>query len=96
VFLDRLAQRHTVYAPQLPGTAPLGPARDHKVENFADLLLMYEQLVRALGIAGARSLAILGGMIAADLAAHFPLCSRRSCCSRPPAVARRASPKCSS
>jgi pimeloyl-ACP methyl ester carboxylesterase len=72
-FLDRLAEDYTVYAPQLPGTHPSDPHAIHKVDNFADLLLMYEELVRALGIAGAPVIGeSFGGMMAADLAAHFP------------------------
>ena len=47
--LDRLAEHYTVYAPQLPGTHPSDPHAIHKVETFAALLLMYEELVRALG-----------------------------------------------
>ena len=72
-FSDRLAERFTIYAPQLPGTHPSDPHAIHKIENFADLVLMYEELVRALGIAGAPVIGeSFGGMMAADLAAHFP------------------------
>jgi len=72
-FLDRLAESYTVYAPQLPGTHPSDQHAIHKVETFADLLLMYEELVHALGVAGAPVIGeSFGGMIAADLSAHFP------------------------
>ena len=72
-FLDRLSGEYTIYAPELPGTSPADPHAIHKVETFADLLLMYEELVRGLGIAGAVAIGeSLGGMMAADLAAHFP------------------------
>ncbi len=72
-FLDRLSAEYTIYAPDLPGTSPADPHAIHKVETFADLLLMYEELVRGLGIAGAVAIGeSLGGMMAADLAAHFP------------------------
>lgn len=72
-FQDRLAESYTVYAPQLPGTHPSDPHAIDKVENFADLVLAYEELVRALGIAGAPVIGeSFGGMLAADLAAHFP------------------------
>ena len=72
-FLDRLAERYTVYAPMLPGTHPSDPHAIYKVDNFADLLLMYEELIGQLGIAGAPVVGeSFGGMIAADLAAHFP------------------------
>jgi pimeloyl-ACP methyl ester carboxylesterase len=72
-FLDRLGEHYTVYAPQLPGTHPSDPHAIDKVDNFADLVLIYEELVRALGIAGAPVIGeSFGGMMAADLAAHFP------------------------
>jgi pimeloyl-ACP methyl ester carboxylesterase len=72
-FLERLSGLFTVYAPELPGTSPADPHAIHKVDTFADLLLMYEELVRGLGIAGAVAIGeSLGGMMVADLAAHFP------------------------
>ena len=72
-FLDRLSGEYTIYAPELPGTSPADPHAIHKVDTFADLLLMYEELVQGLGVAGAVAVGeSLGGMIAADLAAHFP------------------------
>jgi pimeloyl-ACP methyl ester carboxylesterase len=71
-FLDRLSQRFTVYAPDLPGTSPGEPREIDKVDDFADLVLIYEEIVQALGIAGAVAVGeSLGGMMAADLAAHF-------------------------
>jgi pimeloyl-ACP methyl ester carboxylesterase len=72
-FLDRLSAGNTIYAPELPGTSAADPQAIHKVENFADLLLIYEELVHGLGIGGAAAIGeSLGGMMAADLAAHFP------------------------
>jgi pimeloyl-ACP methyl ester carboxylesterase len=72
-FLERLSGEHTIYAPELPGTSPADPHAIHKVDTFADLLLMYEEVVQGLGIAGAVAMGeSLGGMMAADLAAHFP------------------------
>jgi pimeloyl-ACP methyl ester carboxylesterase len=71
-FLDWLAESHTVYAPDLPGTTPGKPRMIDNVETFADLVLAYEELIRALGIEGAVGVGeSLGGMIVADLAAHF-------------------------
>jgi pimeloyl-ACP methyl ester carboxylesterase len=52
-FLDRLSEQYTIYAPLLPGTHPSDPHAIHKVDTFADLLLMYEELIRALGVVGA-------------------------------------------
>jgi len=72
-FLDWLAEEYTVYAPDLPGTSPGDPRAIDKVDTFADLLLAYEELVRALDIVGAVAMGeSLGGMIVSDLAAHFP------------------------
>lgn len=72
-FLDRLAAGHTVYAPEHPGTTPGDPRAIDEVRNFWELLLVYEELVRALGLE--RPAAVgqsYGGMAAADLAATFP------------------------
>jgi len=73
-FHDRLAEQHTVYAPEHPGTSPGDPEAIRQVQSFWELLLLYEEAVRALGLQ--RPAAIgqsFGGMVAADLAATFPL-----------------------
>jgi pimeloyl-ACP methyl ester carboxylesterase len=72
-LLDRLAQRHTVYAPEHPGTSPGDPRAITQVQTFWELLLVYEEMTRELGLD--RPVALgqsFGGMIAADLAATFP------------------------
>jgi pimeloyl-ACP methyl ester carboxylesterase len=72
-FLDRLAERHTVYAPELPGTSPGDPHAIREVQTFWELLLVYEEALHLLGLD--RPAAVgqsFGGMIAADLAACFP------------------------
>jgi len=72
-LLDQLAEQHTVYAPEHPGTSPGDPQAIREVETFFELLLVYEEAVRALGLE--RPAAVgqsFGGMIAADLAATFP------------------------
>lgn len=72
-LLDRLAERHTVYAPEHPGTSPGEPHAIAEVQTFTELLLAYEEAVRALG--PERPVAVgqsFGGMVAADLAATFP------------------------
>lgn len=72
-FNDWLAEHFTVYAPDLPGTSAGDPRAIDKVDTFAELLLIYEELVRALRIEAAVAMGeSLGGMIVADLAAHFP------------------------
>jgi pimeloyl-ACP methyl ester carboxylesterase len=72
-FLDQLATRHTVYAPEHPGTSPGDPRAIDQVQTFGELLLCYEELLRGLGLD--RPVAVgqsYGGMVAADLAANFP------------------------
>ncbi|MFZ0753348.1 MAG: alpha/beta fold hydrolase, partial [Trebonia sp.] len=72
-FLDRLATRHTVYAPEHPGTSPGDPQAIAQVQTFTELLLVYDEAIAALGLD--RPAAIghsFGGMVAADLAATFP------------------------
>ena len=72
-FLDQLAQRRTVYAPEHPGTSPGDPQAIAQVQTFWELLLSYEEMTRKLGLE--RPVAIgesFGGMVAADLAATFP------------------------
>jgi pimeloyl-ACP methyl ester carboxylesterase len=50
-FLSRLATRYTVYAPELPGTSAGDPYAIHAVDELSDLVLVYEELVRRLGLA---------------------------------------------
>jgi pimeloyl-ACP methyl ester carboxylesterase len=72
-LLDRLAGQHTVYAPEHPGTSPGDPRAIDEVRTYWELLLAYDELVRALGLD--RPVAVghsYGGMVAADLAATFP------------------------
>jgi pimeloyl-ACP methyl ester carboxylesterase len=72
-LLDRLAERHAVHAPELPGTSPDDPQAIRDVQTFWELLLAYEEALRRLGLD--RPAAVgqsFGGMIAADLAACFP------------------------
>jgi pimeloyl-ACP methyl ester carboxylesterase len=72
-LLDQLAQRHTVYAPEHPGTSPGDPQAISEVHTFTELLLVYEETIRALGLDGPAALGqSFGGMVAADLAATFP------------------------
>lgn len=72
-FIEQLSKHYTVYAPEHPGTSADDPDAIHKVDSFWELLLMYEELVRKLGLE--RSVLMgqsYGGMMAADLAASFP------------------------
>jgi pimeloyl-ACP methyl ester carboxylesterase len=72
-FHEHLATHHTVYAPRAPGTTPGRPEAIGEVDDLWDLVLAYEELVRALGLE--RPVVIgesFGGMLACELAAHFP------------------------
>jgi len=77
-FLDRLAERHTVYAPELPGTSEDDPHAIQEVDSLLDLLLAYEEALLALGIEGAAAIGqSFGGMLAAELASIFPALFRK-------------------
>jgi pimeloyl-ACP methyl ester carboxylesterase len=72
-FLSHLAQSHTVYAPEFPGTSPGDPYAIRAVDHLPDVVLIYEEVVRALGLT--RPVLVgqsFGGMLAAELAAVFP------------------------
>ncbi|GAA4561046.1 alpha/beta fold hydrolase [Pseudonocardia xishanensis] len=72
-FLDELARTHTVYAPELPGTSADDPFAIHKVDDIFDLVLVYEEALRKLGVHGAPVIGqSFGGMLAAELASCFP------------------------
>jgi pimeloyl-ACP methyl ester carboxylesterase len=73
-FLSALAADYTVYAPEHPGTSAGDPDAIHNVDSIWDLVLLYEEAIRRLDLQSA-PVAIgqsFGGMIAAELAAHFP------------------------
>ncbi|WP_168790122.1 alpha/beta fold hydrolase [Paraburkholderia aromaticivorans] len=72
-FLSYLAQRYTVYAPEFPGTSAGDPYAIHAIHNLADVVLVYEELVRSLGLHDPVVVGqSFGGMLAAELAATFP------------------------
>jgi len=72
-FLARLSAAHTIYAPLVPGTAPGKPDEISKVDDLWDLILIYDETIRALGLEGAPVVGqSFGGMLALELAAHFP------------------------
>lgn len=72
-FLDRLAENHTVYAPEFPGTSSSDPYAIHKVDDLWQVVLLYEEAIRKLDI-GTPILVgqSFGGMLAAELAAAYP------------------------
>jgi pimeloyl-ACP methyl ester carboxylesterase len=72
-FLDSLAERYTVYAPEHPGTSAGDPSAIEQVDDLWDLVLIYDELFSELSL---ESPAVVGqsfgGMIACELAATFP------------------------
>ena len=72
-FVEGLCERFTVYAPHHPGTGETARDSIYAVENIWDLLLIYEEMLDALGV---QSLPVVGtsfgGMMAFELAAHQP------------------------
>jgi pimeloyl-ACP methyl ester carboxylesterase len=92
-MLDALAESHTVYAPEHPGTSPGDHTAIRQVDTFFELLLLYEEAVRALGLE--RPAAVgqsFGGMVAADLAATFPDLFSRLVVMAPIGIWRDATP----
>jgi pimeloyl-ACP methyl ester carboxylesterase len=72
-FLEQLATHHTIYAPQVPGTTPGRPEAIREVDDLWDLVLVNEEAIRALGLDRAPAIGqSFGGMLACELAAHFP------------------------
>lgn len=75
-FLDRLAARHTVYAPFHPGVA--GSTGIDTLDDLLDLTLAYDELFEALGLERAHLVGhFFGAMVAAETAAVFPRRARR-------------------
>ena len=70
-FLDALAEHHTVYAPDHPGTGDTAREAIHRVPGLWDLVLIYDELLDALGLDRVSLVgASFGGMVACEIAAH--------------------------
>jgi len=70
-FLDRLAQRHAVYAPFHPGVQ--GSSGVETLDDVLDLVLAYDELLTALALTAPHLVGhFFGGMMAAELASVFP------------------------
>lgn len=73
-FLDTLSESYTVYAPEHPGTSEGDADAIYQVDDLWDLVLIYEEAIRKLTLPST-PVAIgqsFGGMMAAEIAAHFP------------------------
>jgi len=77
-FLDELARRYTVYAPEHPGTTPEAPDDVYHLDGLWDLVFCYQELLDALGLDSAMLVGhSFGGMVACELAAADPRRTRR-------------------
>lgn len=72
LFLEKLAERHTVIAPELPGFGETGGAED--LSDIPDLVLKLRRVLATLVEEGPAAMIghSLGGMFAAELAAFCP------------------------
>jgi pimeloyl-ACP methyl ester carboxylesterase len=71
-FLEALAQHHTVYAPEHPGTSPGDPDAIKALDDLWDLVLYYDELFDRLGLEVPAVVGhSFGGMVAAEIAATF-------------------------
>src|SRR5277367_225006 len=73
VFLDALARRYTVYAPEFPGTSPGEYDAIKALDDWHDLVVYHSELIDELGVKDAALVGhSFGGMIAAEVAAANP------------------------
>ena len=77
-FLAELAKGFTVYAPEHPGTAPDTPDDIYQLDGLWDLVLCYDELLRALKLDEAVLVGhSFGGMVACEMAAAYPRRAKR-------------------
>jgi len=76
MFLQRLSGGRAVWAPLHPGVG--GSTGVETLDDLLDLVLVYEELLDALGVPAVDLVGhFFGGMVAAELAAIFPERARR-------------------
>lgn len=72
-FVEGLCERFTVYAPHHPGTGETARESIYAVESLWDLILIYDEVLEALGLNPVPVVGTsFGGMMACELAAHRP------------------------
>jgi pimeloyl-ACP methyl ester carboxylesterase len=77
-FLDALARDFTVHAPEHPGTTPGAPNEIYQLDGLWDLVLCYDELLSALGVAQAAFVGhSFGAMVACEIAAACPAYASR-------------------
>ena len=90
-FLDRLAERHRVVAPSLPGFS--GATGHDRLDTLLDWISATLDLLEAAGLAGGDLIgASIGGALAAEAAAMAPGLVRRLVLIAPFGLYDRASP----
>ncbi|MGY1631758.1 alpha/beta fold hydrolase [Geodermatophilus sp. SYSU D01186] len=73
LFLDKLAEEYTVYAPDHPGLGETDRDAIYRVDTLWDLVLIYDELLEALGLSSVTLVgSSFGGMMACEVAAHNP------------------------
>ncbi|HUB97068.1 MAG TPA: alpha/beta fold hydrolase [Stellaceae bacterium] len=71
-FIASLAATHRVYAPKHPGTGRTDHEAAHKIDNWLDLMVYYDELLDVLGLERVALVGhSFGGLVAAELAATF-------------------------
>jgi pimeloyl-ACP methyl ester carboxylesterase len=71
-FVEALAEHHTVYAPDHPGTGDTDRNAIHAVPGLWDLVLIYDELLDVLALDRAALVgASFGGMVACEVAAQW-------------------------
>jgi pimeloyl-ACP methyl ester carboxylesterase len=72
-FLDTLAERFTVHAPEHPGTSPGRPDDVSHLDGVWDLVLCYDELLERLALPPAAFVGhSFGAMVACEVAAAYP------------------------
>ena len=72
-FLDALAKKYTVHAPEFPGTSPGEYDAIKLLDDWHDLVVYYAELIDELGVKDVTLVGhSFGGMIAAEIAAANP------------------------
>jgi pimeloyl-ACP methyl ester carboxylesterase len=72
-FVEALAEHHTVYAPDHPGTGATAREAIYGVDSLWDLILIYDELLDALDLSSVPVVGTsFGGMMGCELAALRP------------------------
>jgi pimeloyl-ACP methyl ester carboxylesterase len=72
-YLEMLAARHTVYAPEHPGTTAGDPDAISQIDTLWDLIVYYNELLDTLGLKAVPIVGhSFGAMLAAEIAANNP------------------------